>query len=163
MITEVRTLLDRKQNKMAFVTIEDFSKTYEAVVFASVFPKVEDRIHQGAMVLLRGKLNSDLDEPVLKIICEEAYSLDEVPNALTRSILLRIDKSKLKSNDITYIKNILYAHPGNLPIFFKVSINGDEEINMVSRKVKISANVALINELEKILNINNIRVEVKDQ
>jgi hypothetical protein len=48
-----------------------------------------------------------------------------------------------------------------LPIYFKVLMNGQEAINMVSRKVKISANIALINELVKILSIDNIRIKIK--
>jgi DNA polymerase-3 subunit alpha len=154
--------MDKKNNKMAFVKIEDFENNYEAVVFGSVFPKVEDKLNTDAVLLLRGRLNSELDDPVIKVICEEAYYLEDAPVDLTDSIILRIDKSKLSEKNITYLKNILYSHPGKSPLFFRVAVNGKDEINLVSKKIKVSVNASLLNDLEKILKLENIKIKVKN-
>ena len=161
MITEIRTLLDKKENKMAFVKIEDFKRTYEAVVFGSVFPKVEDKIKKDALVLLQGRLNSEIDDPVIKIICEEAYEIEKVPSVLTESLLLQVDKSKITQEQVTYLKNILSSHRGKIPVYFKVSFNGNDEVHMVSKKVKIAPNVALLDALQNILSLENIKVKVR--
>jgi DNA polymerase III subunit alpha len=162
MITEMRTLLDRKQNKMAFVKIEDFEKTYEAVVFGSVFSELEDKLYKDAIVLLNGRLNSELDDPVIKIICEKAIPIDQVPVSMTESLILRVDKSEMTEQKITYLKNTLKSNRGNVPVYFKLKLNGSDEVNMVSKKVKINLNSAIIDELEKILTIENIKVRVKN-
>ena len=146
---------------MAFIKVEDFEHTYEAVVFGSVFPKIENKLQSDALVLMQGRLNSALDDPVIKIICEEAYELEAVPGKLTDSIMLRVDKSAIDQEKITYLKNTLASHKGKTPIFFRVSVNGKDEINMVSKKVKVSVNMSLINELEKILSLENIKIKVK--
>ncbi len=161
MITDLRTLLDKKQNKMAFVKIEDFSHTYEAVVFGSVFPQVEKILKPDALVLLKGRLNGALDEPVIKLICEDVYDLKEVPGKMTEAVILRVEKDNLKPEDITYLKNILFSHKGKVPVYFRVTVNGREEVNMVSKKVKILVSGALLNELEKIVSLNNLKVKVK--
>ena len=161
MITEMRTLIDKKQNKMAFVKIEDFRRTYEAVVFGSVFPQVEKILQPDAMVLLKGKLNGATDEPVIKIICEDVCQLKDAPGRMTEAIILRIDKDRLQPEDITYLKNTLFSHKGKIPVYFRVTVNGSEEISMVSKKVKISVNGSLLNELEKILTLDNMKVKVK--
>jgi len=161
MITEIRTLLDRKENQMAFIKVEDFNRVYEAVVFGSIYPKLENKLQKDALILLHGRLNSSIDEPIVKIICDDAYTLEEVPAVLTESLMLKVDKSKMTSENITYLKNILYTHRGKVPVYFKVSLNGKDEINMVSKKVKISPTLSLINELDRILTLNNIRVKVK--
>jgi DNA polymerase III subunit alpha len=161
-VTDVRYLIDKKNNKMAFVKIEDFDNTYEAVVFGSVFPNVEDKLKPDAPLLLRGRLNSELDDPVIKIICEEAYNLEDAPTELTESIILRIDKSKLSEQNITYLKNVLNSYPGKSPIYFRVAVNGKDEVNMVSKKIKVAVNASLLNELEKILQLENIKIKVKN-
>jgi DNA polymerase-3 subunit alpha len=161
MITEVRTLLDKKQQMMAFVKVEDFESTYEAVVFGSVYSNIEEYLNPDALVLLRGRLNSALDDPVIKIICEEVYDLASVPTKMTESILLRVDKTKLTQEKITYLKNLLNSHRGQIPIYFRVTVNGKDEVNMVSKKLKISVNLNLLLELEKILSRENIKVKVK--
>jgi len=160
-VTDVRFLIDKKNNKMAFVKIEDFENTYEAVVFGSVFPSVENKLKPDAPLLLRGRLNSELDDPVIKIICEEAFDLEDAPTELTDSIILRIDKSKLSDQNITYLKNVLHSYPGKSPIYFRVAVNGKEEVNMVSKKLKVAVNSSLLNELEKILKLENIKIKVK--
>ena len=160
-VTDVRYLIDKKNNKMAFVKIEDFDNTYEAVVFGSVFPSVEGKIKPDAPLLLRGRLNSELDDQVIKIICEEAFHLEDAPNELTDSIILRIDKTKLSEQNITYLKNVLHSYPGKSPIYFRVAVNGKEEVNMVSKKLKVAVNSSLLSELEKILHLENIKIKVK--
>lgn len=160
-VTNVRHLIDKKNNKMAFVKIEDFNNVYEAVVFGSVFPSVEDKLQIDAPLLLRGRLNSEADDPMIKIICEEVYDLEEVPAALTEALYLNINKSELSEDNITYIKNTLYAYPGKLPIYFKVSVNGEDDLFMISKKIKVSVSTSLLNELVKILHLENIKVKVK--
>jgi len=160
-ITEIRTLLDRNNNKMAFVKVEDLTQTYEAVVFASVFPDVEDLLHTDSLVFMRGPVNSEPDDPVKKIICEEVFDLEKVPGKLTKSLLLKINKSKMSEEKITYLKNLLSTHKGEIPIYFKVSVNGKDELNMVSKKVKVAVTSAFLDQLEKILLLENIKVKVK--
>jgi DNA polymerase-3 subunit alpha len=160
LITDIRTMIDKKQNKMAFLKLEDINRTYEAVVFGSVFPKIEDKIVPDAVVMLRGKYDSQSGDTVIKIICEEAYRLDEVPALLTQSLMLHIDKSKITQEKIVYLRNLLKSHPGKLPLYFKISTAGNKPLNMVSKKVRVSVNTALINELEKILHISNIKVQL---
>jgi DNA polymerase-3 subunit alpha len=160
-VTDIRYLIDKKNNKMAFIKIEDFNNTYEAVVFGSVFPNVKDKLKIDALLLLRGRLNSEADDPVIKIICEEVYDLETVPSALTAAIYLRIDKSELSEENITYIKNTLHAYPGKLPIYFHVAVNGKDDLFMVSKKLRVSVNAPLLIELEKILHLENIKVKVK--
>ncbi len=163
MITEIRTMYDRKQNKMAFIKLEDFERTYEAVVFGSVYPQLESVLQADAIVLLRGRLNSDSADPVPKIICEEAYELEKAPSRLTESLHLRIEKDRLTEENITYLKNLLITHPGKLPIFVNVKTNGSEDVRMVSKTVRVQVDAGLINELEKILTLENIKVKVRER
>ncbi|MCK4754596.1 MAG: hypothetical protein KAS58_05140, partial [Calditrichia bacterium] len=160
-ITEIRTLLDRNNNKMAFVKVEGLTRTYEAVVFASVFPGVEDLLYTDSLVLMRGPVNSEPDDPVKKIICEDVYDLEKVPGKLTNSLLLKINKTKISAEKITYLKNLLSTHQGETVIYFKVSVNGKDELNMVSKKVKVAVSSTFLDQLEKILSLENIKVKVK--
>ena len=87
--------------------------------------------------------------------------MEDAPTELTDSIILRIDKSKLSEQNITYLKNVLHSYPGKSPIYFRVAVNGKEEVNMVSKKLKVAVNSSLLSELEKILQLENIKIKVK--
>ncbi len=159
-ITEIRTLLDKNNNMMAFVKIEDINRVFEAVVFASVYPKVESFLKTDSIVLMQGRLNSEADDPVKKIICEEVYDLMQVPGELTKSLLLIINKTKISDEKINFLKNLLASHRGKIPVYFRVSINGKSEINMVSKNLKIAMSNTLLEKLEQILSFENIKVKV---
>ncbi len=159
-ITEIRTLLDKNNNMMAFVKIEDINRTFEAVVFASVYPNFESILKTDSIVLMQGRLNSEADDPVIKIICEEVYDLTQVPGELTKSLMLIINKTKISEEKINFLKNLLASHRGNIPVYFRVSINGKSEINMVSKNVKIAMSHTLLEKLEHILSFENIKVKV---
>jgi DNA polymerase III alpha subunit len=68
---------------MGFVKIEDFQHTYEVVVFGSVFPQFEQYLQADNIVFIQGRLNSDLDDNVLKFIGERILPIDTVPETMT--------------------------------------------------------------------------------
>ena len=133
----------------------------QAVVFASVFPQYEDLLHKDGLVLMRGKLNSEPDDPIKKIVCEDVVPLERVPGKLTQSLMLKIDKTQISEGKITYLKNILSSHKGKVPVYFRVSLNGKNEIHMISKKVKVAMSFSLVQQLIKILSIENIKIMVK--
>jgi hypothetical protein len=102
-----------------------------------------------------------LDDQVIKIICEHAIPLDQVPVNMTDALILRIDKTELTEKKITYLKNTLKSNRGSTPVYFKIKVNGSDELNMVSKKVKINVNASVLSELEKLISIENMRVRVK--
>ena len=67
----------------------------------------------------------------------------------------------MSEEKITYLKNLLSTHKGEVPVYFKVSVNGKDELNMVSKKVKVAVSGAFLDQLEKILSLENIKVKVK--
>jgi DNA polymerase-3 subunit alpha len=161
MITEIRTLLDKKQNKMAFIKLEDFDRTYEAVIFGSIYKNVENLVKKDALVLVQGRLNSSLDDPVIKIICDEVYDLEKVPALLTEYLIVRVDNTQITKQKIADLHKTLYAHRGKLPVYFKVTLNGTEEVNMISRKMQVQIDHKLLDELIGLIGFENLKVKVK--
>jgi DNA polymerase-3 subunit alpha len=161
MITEIRTLLDKKQNKMAFIKLEDFDRTYEAVIFGSIYKNVENLIKKDSLVLVHGRLNSSLDDPLIKIIGDGVVDLEMVPSNLTEYLLVRIDKIHITKQKITDLHKTLYAHRGKLPVYFKVTLNGSAEVDMISRKMQVDINHKLLDELVALIGLENIKVKVK--
>lgn len=55
MVTKVKSFLDKKQNKMAFVSLECYQGHREVVVFSSTFAKYESLLTQGNTLMITGK------------------------------------------------------------------------------------------------------------
>jgi hypothetical protein len=67
----------------------------------------------------------------------------------------------MSEDKITYLKNLLSAHKGEVPVYFRVSVNGKEDLNMVSKKVKVAVSAVFLDQLEKILSLENIKIKVR--
>lgn len=163
LITEVRTLFDKKSNKMAFIKVEDFNRAYEAVVFGSVFPQYEKIIKPDTAVLIIGRLNSDLDENIIKIIANQIFPLEGVPLELTESILLCIDREKLSEKLLNNLNTTLRGQSGDTKIYFQLKSNGEAGQIMHARQLKVKITSKTINQLVKIIGPDNLWVKVKKE
>ena len=67
LVGEVRAILTKGGEKMAFVRMEDATESLEAVVFPKLFKKHQAAIAQGACLLVKGKVSVRNGEPSLAI------------------------------------------------------------------------------------------------
>ncbi len=161
-IADLRTLYDKKQQKMAFVKIEDFQRIYEVVVFGSVFPQFEPYLQAGQVVFVQGRLNSDLEDNVIKLIGERIFNIDSVPERLTESLILQIKPDDLDDVKIHHLKTGLNSSPGNTRLFFEVDLNNDHPYRLFSNKFKIQVTRNILTQLQNIVGLDHIKVEVRN-
>ncbi len=161
-ITDIRTTYDRKQQKMAFVKIEDFNRTYEVVVFSSVYPQFESVLQVDRMVLVQGKLNSDITDSIVKLIGEKIFELEKVPAELTESLLLKVSKEQLTDETVHRLKVTLKSSPGKQKIFFEFKLNGGKPYRFVSNSFTIKLTYPLLKEIDKLIGFENIKIKVHE-
>jgi len=164
-ITDIRTILDKKQQKMAFVKIEDFKRNYEIVVFGSVYPSFQDYLKTDTMVMVKGKLssNSRLDDDPIKLIGDQISPLEEAPQNLTESIVLKIEKNKLNEEKLHHLKTALKASPGDSRVYFEMDLNGSGNFKLVSNSFRINMSQNTLNELDKLLGADQLSIKVREQ
>src|SRR5690606_34650258 len=63
MITALRTILDKKGNQMAFLSLEDFTGTCEAVVFSKVYADVRQHLREENAVFVQGRIDKGREPP----------------------------------------------------------------------------------------------------
>jgi DNA polymerase-3 subunit alpha len=160
-VTDVRIIFDKKSNKMAFIKIEDFDRTYEAVVFGSIFPQFEELIKVDNMIMVLGRLNSGLTDNIIKIIADKIIPLEKVPVELTESFLLQIDKENLNDKIIHDLKVVLKSSPGKCRIYFEVNLNGSGNRRFLSNAFNVKLTYRTLSQLDKILGYQNIKVKTK--
>ncbi len=159
-ITNVRTQYDKKQQKMAFIKIEDFNHTYDAVVFSSVYPQYESLIKNDAFVMIKGRLQSDPGDSVLKVIVEHIYPLSDIPQMMTSSVTMDIKKEQLSDELIQNLKYVISPSPGVTPLYFNLSLNGSGKYHLVSNKFHIKLSFNVLNEMVKRVGLENIHIEL---
>ena len=81
MITEKTVKYTRKNQVMAFVTLEDLTGAVEVVVFPKSYETESGKIREDAKVFVRGRVQLDEGKDA-KLICETITPFDQVPRKL---------------------------------------------------------------------------------
>ncbi len=80
MIIAKKTMLTRKNQNMAFLTLEDLMGTVEVVVFPKFYQKYRHWIEEDNKIFIRGR--ADVSDEEGKLICEQMIPFDQLPKEL---------------------------------------------------------------------------------
>lgn len=140
MVVEMKEHITKKNNQMAFLTIEDWLGKIEVVVFPDLYSKVRDFLDLGAKLLIRGRVNED------NLLAENILSLDWP--------FLEI---KLKEDFLTDLLKICQSNRGDTPLFFKVSQAGNSYLILSSSRYWVARKEALKQDLINLVGEDGFR------
>jgi DNA polymerase III alpha subunit len=92
-ITNIKTIIDRKGGTMAFLTVEDFAGSAEALVFSDTYSAHRELLQPDTVVVLAGATSTREDEPT-KILVEKVMSLDEAWNEIRKNSFWKFRSNK---------------------------------------------------------------------
>ena len=80
-ISEIKTKFTKRDDIMAFVTLEDMLGTVEVIVFPKAYERNRPKLEEGKRVFISGRVTDD-DDRDLKVICDKITEFDEIPGQL---------------------------------------------------------------------------------
>ncbi|NTW68856.1 MAG: DNA polymerase III subunit alpha [Chlorobiaceae bacterium] len=159
-IVSVKPYQDRKGKQMLFGSIEDFTGKADFTVFASVFEQHGHLIKPEEVLMLVAE--GEVSGGMLKLLVREVVPIKKVRNSLVKKIVLKIDADdQLQLERLVGVKKVFEAHKGGTPVEFEVNAqSGDniETITVFARNTPVEASESAIEQLEKILGPDNVRI-----
>jgi DNA polymerase-3 subunit alpha len=110
MIQTLRTTLDRKGNRMAFLTIEDRHGVCEGILFASIYADVSALITEGARLFIKGKAEMKRDTP--QIMVKDVLTLDKASDAFRVRVHFEMKMHEMTEAKIDAVRAVLHEFPG---------------------------------------------------
>lgn len=120
-----RTILTKKKDTMAYVTIEDMKGSLELIVFSDTYKKCASVLQSGEPVYVTGTV--DANDENTKIIASEIQPLKHVLEHPFSTIHFDIDASKVTPDAMEALKRILLKYKGKLDCFIHLHLNGQSE------------------------------------
>ncbi|MFH1029940.1 MAG: DNA polymerase III subunit alpha [bacterium] len=137
-VSEVKKIVTKKNESMAFVKVEDETGSAEVIVFPSIFNDYREKFLTGIMVVITGKVSSK--DGAKKIICDEVFEINENNYKKLKEELVAISfhfdeaekeveefsgDSKIKitvknKDQIILLKNIFTSYAGINEIYLEV-------------------------------------------
>jgi DNA polymerase-3 subunit alpha len=93
MIGDIKTKLDKKGKRMAFVGIEDITGRTELVVFSDVYERSRIVLHPEKLVIARGRVSTKEGEKP-KLVATEIYSVEEAYLRTPLSLTLTLNETE---------------------------------------------------------------------
>ncbi|MCK5697723.1 MAG: DNA polymerase III subunit alpha, partial [Gammaproteobacteria bacterium] len=118
LIIAMRTMLTKRGDKMAFVTIDDRSGRQEIVLFADKFELYRDILVNDAIIVLSGELTLDHYSGNSRVNVDMIYDLEQARNHFAKHLALHIHHSQVDEAFIEHFKAILtpFKEGGDCPI-----------------------------------------------
>ncbi len=157
-VTESKTVVDRKNNQMAFLTLEDFHGTAEIIVFSKAYESYHKLIQPDSMVLVAGRTNTREEEKT-KILCEEVVPLSDVWERYGKNLYLTLDSVGVDDPILSQVTEILEQNPGNCNLFINLRIPKDKKQVIKSKKIKVNPAPEVIYKLRDLLGQENVWME----
>lgn len=143
-ISDVRTIVTKKGNPMAFVTIEDNFGTIDVVVFSEEYKKHIDSISKEKIVLVSGIISAK-ENQAASVIAQKIQPIEEGINAQTGQHALRLmialpsEKYQLYEEEI---RSALSKNPGDGKVYLHFTDTGQKLLADKALCVTVSEELA---------------------
>jgi DNA polymerase-3 subunit alpha len=156
-VTAIRTKLDKRENRIAFATIEDFTGKAECIFWSDAYRAHGEKIAEGEIVFVVGKAEMNGADGI-KIIVDDiipvAQSRSRFANALAVNVQLDVVPEDAVDRTLDLFKN----NQGELQCIFRVY---DEQRSLVgrwvSRRYTITPTPNLLEGLRAIYGRENVK------
>ena len=159
----MKKITTKNGDAMAFLTLEDTSKTLEAVLFPRDFQKYKDLIKPGDVAMVKGKCNMRNGEMslivnMIRVIPNDSETTDvsdiEVPTVTKTEVAIVDIVSNASSNDLEQLRDILFENPGNVEVVLNIPSNGKTRKFKMKKRVKKEILTDLVAKLPLVVAIN---------
>ncbi|MFQ5864454.1 MAG: DNA polymerase III subunit alpha [bacterium] len=157
-VTECKMVVDRNNNQMAFLTLEDFCGTAEIIAFSKIYESYRELIQPDSMVLISGRTNSREEEET-KILCDEVVPLSDLWERYGKNLYLTMDALAVDDPILNQVTEILVQNPGNCNLFISLRIPEAKRQVIKSKKLKVNPAPEVIFRLRDILGRENVWME----
>ncbi|RMG43282.1 MAG: DNA polymerase III subunit alpha [Acidobacteria bacterium] len=155
MISGLRRRRTRAGEWMAVFNLEDTTGHVECVVFPKLFGEVQDRLEDGAIVVVAGRAEGGEGE--FRLLAESVHSLEDAPERAADglTIVLRADGAPVP---IERLERVLESYPGSTPVYFEVVRPGAFRVWLEAGSGhRVSGGRELIGELRRLVGPDAVR------
>ena len=146
-IQSVKVMLDKRGNRMAFVTVEDFAGSLELIVFSDCYEKTKTFLVVDGIILASGRI-STREGQAAKLIAYDVFPLERLSEHFNCRLVLAIERADYDRLNEWW--NFLEANRGDKEIVVMARNNG-EELHIRPRSLRIRLDQELIGTLKEML------------
>ena len=158
-ITSLKTKIDKSERTMAFLTLDDFSGSCEALMFSKIYEKCGQYLEEEKCVFIIGRPESSGD--AIKLHIDDVFPLEEARERFIQSIKVIFNKDIYPVEKITELKNIIEQYKGNVPLFLHIEGTDASPRLFFIRDYRINPSNEFVNSVITLLGEDSISIVKK--
>ncbi|MFP3981904.1 MAG: DNA polymerase III subunit alpha, partial [Desulfobacterales bacterium] len=148
-IKNIKSIMTRKGDPMAFVDIEDMHGAVEVTVFPSLYASVQDVLVTDTPVFVQGQVQKN--ENSAKILADSVVRIDEAESKWAASLHIRLDTESVQEQTMDDLLSVLQKYPGACKGFLHVCIpEKTETVIALPDEMKLKPSVDLRQEINSL-------------
>ncbi|MDJ0780664.1 MAG: DNA polymerase III subunit alpha [Desulfosarcinaceae bacterium] len=120
-----KVIRTKREELMAFATLEDMRGSVEVVVFPSVYAEAGDLLVADAPLFVQGELKKE--EGGLKILADTIIPIEQAEALWTATVHFKLDLGKTQGDTLADLQRIIRRHPGTCKSFIHLVAPGLSE------------------------------------
>ena len=151
MIVDVRTIFTKKNQMMAYVTIEDLYGTMEVIVFPRDFERNRRVLVEDSKVFISGRVDAQ-EEKDAKLLCESVTPFEEISKTLWIQFETKEDYESMEQG----LFDAIAGNEGRDHI--KIYVKNPKAIKELPSKYNICADAETVQKLSEKFGADNVKV-----
>ncbi len=157
-VSTIRLLKTRKDERMATFVLEDMSGRVEAVAFPDCYRSCYDSIREDLLVWVKGRLQGNGERNKLQAL--QVMPLEKAFQMRAKRMVLRIALAGLEQTVFGELKTILSENPGECPVYFELETDDSGKLVVQSVDIQgIAPTDRFIRSLEDLLGENTVFIQ----
>jgi DNA polymerase-3 subunit alpha len=158
-VAGVRTMLTKKGDRMAFVTLDDETAKTEVVVFADLYKQFRELLTEDKLIICQIEVKLDPQNNQLRIRAQEIFDYHQARNHYAKQLELSINTQNQTSFNFEQFKLLLSTQErGNVPILIRYETPDLKTQLRLSPDWSVSPSESLMQMLATLLGKHNIKL-----
>jgi DNA polymerase-3 subunit alpha len=163
MISRVKKVITKNGRSagmpMAIITLEDLEGQIDGTAFAETYAEIlekyPDVVSNESIVLVRGKIDRKRETP--SILINEVMPMKEAMSKLTKTVAIKLDRTKHSATILRDIKPIFGKYKGNLRVYAQVETNeGQKVVLQLPKDLAVKPNAQFVQDMDQILGAGSV-------
>jgi DNA polymerase-3 subunit alpha len=151
MIVDIRTIFTKKNQLMAYVTIEDLYGTMEIIVFPRDYERNRRLLEVDNKVFITGRVDAQEDKDA-KLLCESVTEFSDI----SRTLWIQFETKEEYENMESQLFDAISGNEGKDHI--KIYVKNPKAIKQLPDRYNISADEELVERLGNVFGKDNVKV-----
>ncbi|MDH3215614.1 MAG: DNA polymerase III subunit alpha [Candidatus Krumholzibacteria bacterium] len=157
LISSVKMTFDRKQNAMAFVTIDDRKGQAEAVLFSDILSKHKHLVAEDRVLLLEGKASAR-NGGEAKLLVSSVVPINEDRPPKSKEVHISIDLDNIAEKQLDNVQRVLAGSKGSATVYLHLLERGEKSCVVRSKSLAVDVDYNMLSELCGSLGAKNIKL-----